>query len=447
MARCPRTAPCSTARASKGRPTSPWWATRARWASSSAVSPRRARPTSWRRRLPCRATATPSSARGRCSRSWRAPASAEPSHGPPAQGRGDRPRGHPLPRPDAGARLLHARARPRRGAAARGDRAHPAPRRRRHDRPRAGRPAAQPRGAERGPRLPRRRRARHGCAGPLPPGTARGSARRPGRTLRRARHGAVGLRARSGRQHHRAEAAAGGVTPRFGTSLPGVQQIPARAQAWERAIGGAQVLEAARAAERAGFDWVSCSDHVAVPACRAAVMGATWYDAGSTLAFVAGATARIRLLSHVLVLPYRHPLVVAKQYGTLDHLSGGRVILGVGSGHVKGEFAALGADYARRGRATDESIRAIVATWTAEVARFDGEIVAFHDVTVSPRVAQRPRPPIWVGGNSRAALRRAARHGDGRVPWQLTTAECPAAVAFAAEVRRDAGRSEPLDVV
>src|SRR5439155_837927 len=80
--------------------------------------------------------------------------------------------------------------------------------------------------------------------------------------------------------------------------------------------GGAQIVEAARMAERAGFDWVSCSDHVAVPVSRAAAMGATWFDAGSTLAFVAGATTRIRLLSHVLVLPYRHPLVIAKQYGT-----------------------------------------------------------------------------------------------------------------------------------
>jgi probable F420-dependent oxidoreductase len=226
-----------------------------------------------------------------------------------------------------------------------------------------------------------------------------------------------------------------------------VQQIPGRSQPWEAAVGGADILRAACAAEAAGFAWVSCSDHVAVPASRATVMGATWYDAGSTLAFVAGATARIRLLSHVLVLPYRHPLVIAKQYGTLDHLSGGRVILGVGSGHVKGEFAALGADYARRGRATDESIQAIVAAWTAEVARFDGEIIGFRDVTVSPRVVQRPRPPIWVGGNSRAALRRAARHGDGWVPWQLTPDECAAAVAFARRVRGDAGRSEPFEVV
>src|SRR5207247_1314674 len=137
----------------------------------------------------------------RCSRSSAAPASAEPSHGPPADGRGDRPRRHPLPRPDACARLLHARPRPRGGAAPGGDRPHPAPRRRRHDRSRAGRPPAQPRGAERGPRLPRRRHTRHGRAGALPAGRGRGGAGRRGRALRRARHGAVRLRPRSGREH------------------------------------------------------------------------------------------------------------------------------------------------------------------------------------------------------------------------------------------------------
>ena len=235
--------------------------------------------------------------------------------------------------------------------------------------------------------------------------------------------------------------------PRFGTSLPGVQQIPARAQAWEQAIGGAQVLEAARAAERAGFDWVSCSDHVAVPVSRAAAMGATWFDAGSTLAFVAGATTRIRLLSHVLVLPYRHPLVVAKQYGTLDHLSGGRVILGVGSGHLKPEFTVLGADFDRRGRVSDEYLAAIAAAWTEEVARFEGETLAFRDVIVAPRVAQRPRPPIWVGGNSRAALRRAARLADGWVPWQLEPEACAAAVADARRLRAEAGGPEAFEVV
>src|SRR5207244_4284794 len=121
-------------------------------------------------------------------------------------------------------------------------------------------------------------------------------------------------------------------------------------------------------------------------ATRAPAMGATWFDAGSTLAFVAAATERIGLLPHVLVLPYRHPLLVAKQYGTLDYLSGGRLILGVGSGHLKPEFKVLGADYERRGRVSDEYVAAIAAAWENEVARFDGETVAFHDVVVSPRV-------------------------------------------------------------
>ena len=231
---------------------------------------------------------------------------------------------------------------------------------------------------------------------------------------------------------------------RFGLGLPGVQQIPARSQPWERELSGIDLITAAREAERAGFAWVSCSDHVAVPTSRAAAMGAVWYDAGSTLAFVAGATTRIGLLSHVLVLPYRHPLVVAKQYGTLDRLSGGRVILGVGSGHLKPEFAALGADYDQRGRVTDEYIHAIGAAWEADVARFDGQTVAFRDVMVAPRPTRQPRPPIWVGGNSRAAVRRAARHADGWIPWQLAPDDFAAAVAFA---RRERSSDTPIELV
>jgi probable F420-dependent oxidoreductase len=233
----------------------------------------------------------------------------------------------------------------------------------------------------------------------------------------------------------------------FGTSLPGVQQIPTRVRPWERDVGGPELLETARVAEGAGFAWLSCSDHVLVPASRAALMGPTWFDAGTTLAFVAGVTTRIRLLSHVLVLPYRHPLVVAKQYGTLDHLSGGRLILGVGSGHLKPEFTVLGADYGRRGRVTDEYIAAIAAAWEQEVASFDGETVAFRDVMVSPRVGRRPRPPIWVGGNSRAAVRRAALHGDGWIPWELTPEDFGAAVAHARGLRSSHDRSPTFEAV
>src|SRR5262245_12504541 len=155
--------------------------------------------------------------------------------------------------------------------------------------------------------------------------------------------------------------------PAFGTGLPGIQQIPSRVRPWEKAIDGSALLAAAQAAEAAGFAWIACSDHPCVPISRAQAMGPTWFGAGSTLAFVAAVTKRIRLLPHVLVLPYRHPMVVAKQWGTLDALSGGRVILGIGSGHVKAEFATLGADYDHRGKITDEYLRAIAAAWEHDV--------------------------------------------------------------------------------
>src|SRR5262245_1196733 len=235
--------------------------------------------------------------------------------------------------------------------------------------------------------------------------------------------------------------------PTFGISLPGVQLIPGRTQAWEQNIGGPQLIAAAQSAERAGFDYVSCCDHVAVPAARVAAMGATWFDAGSTLAFVASATSRIRLLTHILVLPYRHPLVVAKQYGTLDCLSGGRVILGVGSGHLKAEFRSVGAEFARRGQVSDEYLRAIAAAWEQDVASFAGETVSFRDMRVRPHVGQRPRPPIWVGGNSRAALRRAARLGDGWIPWEITPAAYAEAVAVARRLRAEAGRPASFELV
>ena len=231
----------------------------------------------------------------------------------------------------------------------------------------------------------------------------------------------------------------------FGLSLPVVQQVPAKTTDWERRAGGAEILAIARAAERLRYRYVTCSDHVLVAASYAPSMGATWYEPAATLGFVAGATQTIELLTHVVVLPYRHPLVTAKTYATLDRLSGGRVILGVGSGHAKPEFRTLGAPYERRGRYTDEAIAAVRAAWQNEVASYDGELVKFRDVVVAPRPVRPGGPPVWVGGNSSAALARAARLGDGWIPWQLSPAEFAEAVAAGGALRSERGRSGPFE--
>lgn len=231
----------------------------------------------------------------------------------------------------------------------------------------------------------------------------------------------------------------------FGLSLPVIQQVPGHAAAWEKDAGGREILAIARTAERLGYRYVTCSDHVLVAASRAAVMGATWYDAAATLAFVAGATERIGLLTHVLILAYRHPLITAKTYATLDRLSGGRVILGVGSGHAKPEFRILGAPFEDRGRVTNESIAAIRAAWRSEVASHEGEIVRFRDVMVSPMPARPGGPPIWVGGNSRRALDRAVRLGDGWIPWELTVEDFAAAVAAGSRIVSERQRGNAFE--
>ena len=141
-----------------------------------------------------------------------------------------------------------------------------------------------------------------------------------------------------------------------------------------------------------------------------------WFDPVATLAFLAARTRRTRLMTNVYVAAYRHPLETAKAFATVDALSGGRVLFGVGAGHVEGEFAALGVPFAERGAITDESIDAILAAWTDEWAPHDGPRWRYADVGQGPRPVQQPHPPIWIGGSGKPALRRVARVGDGWIP-------------------------------
>ncbi|MFF8714903.1 LLM class F420-dependent oxidoreductase [Streptomyces sp. NPDC015184] len=228
--------------------------------------------------------------------------------------------------------------------------------------------------------------------------------------------------------------------------LPVQSQSTIYAEGWEVGAGPEDLAAVARTADRTGFAYLASCDHVAIPRRLAGVMGTVWYDPVATLAFLAGITERVLLMSHVAVVGLRHPLATAKQYATLDHLSGGRLILGVGAGHVPEEFEALGADFDGRGGVLDETIDALrAALGPEEYPEFAGERFSFSGLGQLPRPA-RERVPVWVGGSSSAAVRRAAVRGDGWLPQGDPREKLPAQIARLRRLREEAGIEEPIVV-
>ncbi len=195
--------------------------------------------------------------------------------------------------------------------------------------------------------------------------------------------------------------------------------------------GREEIMEAALAAEALGYDSIWVSDHVVVPDSHN-VFGDVFFDPLISLGFIASATSRIELGTSVIVLPYRNPLVLAKSVSSLDALSGGRVVLGVGSGWLKGEFDALGVDFARRGQMTDEYIEIMKELWTSDSPSHEGEYFSFTGIRFEPKPVRKPHPPVWVGGESRRSIERAVTHGDGWHPVGLGPEEL---AAKAREVR------------
>ncbi len=230
----------------------------------------------------------------------------------------------------------------------------------------------------------------------------------------------------------------------FGLQLPVQAQSTIFVQPWEPSAGAAEMVEVAQACEAAGFLYVAACDHVAIPADHAGAMSTAWWDTLATLAYLAAVTERIRLLSHVYVLPYRHPLVAAKAWATLDALSGGRTILGVGAGHVAGEFAALEVPFDERGRLLDEAIDAVRAALADEFPTHAGKRWSFNGLGQRPRPVQDP-VPIWVGGSSPAAMRRAAERGDGWLPQGPPEGGMAAGIASVLDQRASSPRAgDPL---
>jgi probable F420-dependent oxidoreductase len=207
---------------------------------------------------------------------------------------------------------------------------------------------------------------------------------------------------------------------------------------WERQGEIDDIVEVAHAAEEAGYRWVSCPEHVCIPAALAAQRGGRYWDPVVTLAFVAARTSSIGLLTHVLVLGYHHPLEVLKRYGTLDAASGGRLILGVGVGTLRPEFEVLGIPYEDRGARADDAMAALRAGFGRLDPTHDGPYYAYRAVIVDPCGVNR-HVPMWVGGRTRRSLRRAVELGDGWIPFGL---ELPALARLLADEELAARRAE-----
>jgi probable F420-dependent oxidoreductase len=218
---------------------------------------------------------------------------------------------------------------------------------------------------------------------------------------------------------------------------------------WQLTIAQAESL--ALRAEELGLDGVFVPDHILAKPATTQHYGAHWPDPFSLLGYLAGRTRRIHLGASVIVLPYRNALVAAKAAATVDQASGGRFIFGVGVGWDEAEFNDLRLPFRERGRMSDDYIRAIKAAWANDMPTYSGQYLSFSGATFSPRPAQRPHPPIWVGGSpaslSQAALRRCAELGDAWHPLGLSLDDIEKGVGTIRQMASRFGRASAPGLV
>ena len=212
---------------------------------------------------------------------------------------------------------------------------------------------------------------------------------------------------------------------KFGLGMPALMLYPPVMSRWEQDVKPNDILRIAKKADALGFDYITVPEHIVMPDDMVEIMGARYPEGLSAAAFLAGATEKIKLLNYVLVLPYRNPVVLAKQIATLDWLSNGRMTLGTAAGHLEREFEILDVPYHERGAITDEYLAAIIELWTSDKPSFDGKYVQFDEIHFEPKPVSQPNPPIYIGGNSKPAMRRAANVGDGWLPWLITSDKLP----------------------
>ena len=219
---------------------------------------------------------------------------------------------------------------------------------------------------------------------------------------------------------------------KFGVWIPNVRHLATPAI----------ILAAAARAENLGYDSVWASDHVVVPHANVKNFGETVFDPLVTLAVIAGATSRVRLGTTVLIVPYRNAVVTAKMIASLDALSGGRFVFGIGAGWLAAESAALGVPFAERGAMTDEYLAAMQELWTKREPSFAGTYTQFDSLIFEPKPVQKPHPPIWVGGHGKASLRRTAQFGAAWHPINRSPEELRAGMAEIARQCQARGRAD-----
>jgi probable F420-dependent oxidoreductase len=233
---------------------------------------------------------------------------------------------------------------------------------------------------------------------------------------------------------------------KLGIVTPVLTLLPRAHATWEETGTFADVVAIVQEAERLGYHHCTCSEHVAIPAPVAETRGARYWDPLATFGALGAHTETIRFAAHVLVLGYHHPLAIAKRYGTLDQITNGRVILGVGVGSLREEFDLLGAPFDDRGVRADDAMRALRAALSQREPSYRGPYYDFSGFVVDPR-ARQAHVPMWVGGRTARSLRRAVELGDGWAPFGLRTAEVEAMLRAARETPAWSARATPLDVL
>ncbi|BBX43005.1 LLM class F420-dependent oxidoreductase [Mycobacterium simiae] len=206
---------------------------------------------------------------------------------------------------------------------------------------------------------------------------------------------------------------------KLSVSTPVVITMPQVSAEWEQDASIEDLAQIAAVADRLGYYHLTCSEHVALPAVEQQRRGVRYWDPLATLGYLAAHTQRIRLATNVLVLAYHHPLEIAKRYGTLDMVSNGRLILGVGVGSLKEEFDLLGVPFDDRGPRGDDALRALRASLSVPEPAYHGEFYSFDGMVVDP-CAMQDHVPIWVGGRTLRSLRRAVTLADGWAPFNVT---------------------------